>query len=103
MVICVEANEPANAGVLNHDRVHAGGNHRPQILFGLGHLVLEHERVEGDVAAHAAPVQELHQLWQIGFGKVVRAHPGVEPLETEINGVRAVLDRGFGTLPVAGG
>ena len=78
-----------------------GGDHRAHVLLGLGHLVLEDQDVEGDVALHAAPVQELHQLRQIGLGEVVRPHPGVELLQAEVDRVRAVLDRGPRALPIA--
>ena len=64
---------------------------------------IEHQRVERDVAAHAAPVQELHQRRQIRLGEIVGAHPGVELVEAEINRVRAVFDRGAGAIPIAGG
>ena len=56
MVICVEAwigksgescaDQPADAHVLHDRRVHAGGDHRAQIFFGVGQFVFEDERVE---------------------------------------------------------
>ena len=96
------ADQPADADVLDDRGIHSGGDDRAQVLLRLGHFVFENQRVERHVALHAAAVEELHQLRQVGFGEVVRAHPGIELLQAEINGVRAVLDGGFGTFPVAG-
>ena len=56
-----------------------------------------------DVTFHAAPMQKLHQLRQIRFGEIVRAHPRIEFFQAKINRVRAVLDRGFGAFPIARG
>ncbi len=95
--------EPANARVLHNDRINTRRNHRSQIFFGIGKLVLEDERVEGDITAHAAPVEEGHQLRQIGPGKIVRPHSRIEFFKAEINRVRAVFDSGTGAIPIAGG
>ncbi len=112
-VICVEAwigksgeslrINLANAHVLHNRRVHAGGDDGAQIIFRVGQFVFKNERVESDVALHAAPVQKFHQLRQIGLGEIVRAHPRVEFFEAEINRVRAVFDGGLGAFPIAGG
>ena len=97
----VLANQPADADILHDRGVHPGRDHRPHVLLGLGHLVLEDEDVEGDIALHAAPVQELHQPGQIGLGEVVGPHAGVELLQPEVDRVRAVLDGGPGAFPIA--
>ena len=95
------ANQPADADILDDRGVHPGRNHRAHVLLGVGHLVLEDEDVEGDIALHAAPVQEFHQPGQIGLGEIVGPHAGVELLQAEVDRVRAVLDRGPGAFPIA--
>lgn len=97
------ANEPGNADVLNDCGIHAGGDDAAQIISGVRELVFEDERVEGDVAADAAAMQEFHQARQVGLGEIMRAHSGVEFVETEIDRVSAVFDGGFGAFPIAGG
>jgi small ligand-binding sensory domain FIST len=74
-----------------------------QIIFRVGQFVFKNERVERDVAFDAAPVEKFHQLRQIGLGEIMRAHPGVELVEAEINRVRAVFHGGLGAFPIAGG
>ncbi len=54
-------------------------------------------------AANPAPVQEGHQAGQIGLGEIVGAHPGVEPVEAEVDGIGPILHCGAGAFPVAGG
>ena len=93
IVICVEpwigksgdqpADQAAHPHVLHDGGVDTGGDDGLQVVFGGGKFVGEDQRVERDVAAHAAPVQELHQGGQVRFGKVVRAHPGVETAQAE--------------------
>ena len=94
------ADDPADADVLNDGGIDTGRDDRADVLHRIGDLILEHQRVERHVAAHAAPVQELHQPGQGGFGKVMGAHPRVEPVETEIDGVRAILHRCLGAFPI---
>jgi hypothetical protein len=96
------ADEPRDAHVLHDGRVHARCDDAAEVFLGGGEFVGEDERVEGHVALHAAPVEELHEPGQVGLGEVVRAHPGVEAVEAEVDGVRAVLDGGLGAFPVAG-
>jgi len=45
-------------------------------------------------------VKEFHEPRQVGFGKVLGAHAGVEFIEAEIDRVRAIFDGGFGAIPV---
>ncbi len=97
------ADQPADADVLHDGRVHAGGDDGTQIIFCIGQFILKHQRVERDIAFHAAPVQKFHQLWQIAFGKIMRPHPRVEFVQAEVNGIRAIFHSGFGTFPVTGG
>ncbi len=56
------ADKPADAHILHDGRIHAGGDQCAQMCFSFGHLILEHERVERDVAVHAAPMKEFHEL-----------------------------------------
>jgi len=97
------ADEPTDADILNDGSVHTCSDYSAQIFRGIGEFVLEDERVECDVALHAAPMQELHQLGQIGDGEVVRSHPRVEFFEAKVDRVRAVFNGGFGALPITSG
>ena len=97
------ANQAADADILHDGRVDAGGDDGTQVLLRLLHLVLEDKRVEGDVAADAAPVQELHQFRQVGDGEIVGAHARVEAFQPEVDRIRPVFHRGPGTFPVSGG
>ena len=54
------ADQPAKARVLHNDRVNARRNHGAQVFFGIREFVLEGQRVERHVAAHAAPVEKFH-------------------------------------------
>ena len=96
----VLAYQPAHADILHDRGVHPGRNHRPHILLGVGHLVLEDQDVERDIALHAAPVEELHQPGQIRLGEVVGPHAGIELLQPEVDRVRAVLDRRPRAFPI---
>ena len=93
-------NQPANPHILNHRRIHTRRNHRPRVVLRLGHLVLEDQYVERHITLHPAPVQELHQLRQIGLREVVRPHPRVESFQAEVDRVRPVLDRRPCALPI---
>ena len=97
------ANQSAEADILHDHGVDPGGDEGADVVGGFGDLVGEDEDVEGDVAAHAAPVEEAHELRKVGGGEVVRAHPGVEALKAEVDGVGAVLDGGAHAVPVARG
>ena len=97
------AEEPADAHVLHDGRIDSRRDDGAQVLLRLRHLVLEDERVECDVAPHAAPVQELHQLRQIGLDEIVCAHPRIELLQAEVNRVRSVLHRRSRALPIPRG
>ena len=94
--------QTADAGILHDHRVHAGRHHRPQMPFRLGEFVFENQRVQRDVTAHAAPVEKGHQFRQVSGGEIVRPHPGIELFQPEIDGIRAVLDRRPGAIPIAG-
>ena len=94
--------EPADADILHNHRVHAGGNHRAQIFFGVGEFVFEDERVERYITAHPAVVQKFHQFRQISLSEIVCPHPGIELFQPEIDRIGAVLDRGADAIPITG-
>jgi hypothetical protein len=94
--------EPADADVLHDGGVDAGGDDGLQVVGGRGDLVGKDQRVERDVTPHAAPVEEFHELRQVGDREVLGTHARVEALETEVDGVGAVLHGGLGAFPVAG-
>ncbi|OQB92401.1 MAG: hypothetical protein BWX86_01839 [Verrucomicrobia bacterium ADurb.Bin122] len=97
------ADEAGDADVLHDGGIDSGGDDGAQVALGVGEFVGEDEGVEGDVAAHAALVEERHEPGQVGEREVVGAHAGVEALEAEVDGIGAVFDGGAHALPVAGG
>jgi hypothetical protein len=94
---------PADSNILDNHRVHARPNDGLEILPGVVQLRFKHQCVESDVALDAPVVEISHEFRQVGFGKVPGPHPRVKPVQTEINGVRAVLNRRPGAFPVARG
>ncbi len=56
------ADKPADADVLYDRCVHAGGNDRAQIIFGIRQLRREDQRVECHVSAYPAAMEKLHEL-----------------------------------------
>jgi hypothetical protein len=93
--------QTANANVLDDGGIDARRNQRSQITLRIGHLIGEDQRVERHITLDAAPVQKLHQLRQFSLAEIIGPHPRIEPFQAEVNGVRAVFDRGFGALPIA--
>src|SRR6266850_589861 len=85
-------NQSADANVLNDGGIDTGGDDAAQVFLGLGKLIFKYQRVEGDVRFDSPAVQELDQLWQLSFCKVVRPHAGVETFQAEVNSVRAIFD-----------
>ncbi len=97
------ANQPTDADILHDGCVHAGGDEAAQIFGGGRKLVGKHQRIERHVTPHAPPVQKRHQRREIGCGEIARPHPGIEAVESEIDGVRPILHGRAGALPIPGG
>ena len=97
------ANETADANILDDDCVRAGGNDRTEVFLRFGEFVRKNQSVKSDVALHAAAMEKVHEPRQIGIGKIVSAHAGIEALQTEVDRVGAVLDSSPGAVPIAGG
>lgn len=95
------ADEAADADVLHDGRIHSGGDDGAQILFCALQFVRKDQSVERHVAAHAPAMQKLHELRQVRLGEVMGAHPGVELVEAEVDGVCTVLHGGFRAFPIA--
>ena len=90
-----------DAEVLHDDGVGPGFGDSRQRAGGLLQLMLEDQRVEGDVAFDAAAVEGPHDLGQFvevesDFGA------GGEMLQAEVDGVGAGLDGGVELRPVSG-
>jgi hypothetical protein len=96
------SNQAANSNVLNNGRVDAVGNNRPGVLLSLNEFIFKNQGVERHITFHTAPVQKFHQLWQIGFRKVLCAHPRVELFQAKIDRISSILDRGPGAFPITG-
>ena len=95
------AYQAADSDILDNRRIHASGDDGAQVLLGLGHFVLENQRVESDIPLDAALVEKLHKFREVGLREIMRPHPGVELLQPEIDCVRAVLNGGPGAFPVS--
>ena len=88
--------------VLHDDGVGAGFGDGAQEPGGFGQLMVEDQRVEGDIALDAAAVQRAQRVGQFGQGEADLGAGG-EVLEAEVDGVGAGLDGGVQLRPVAGG
>ena len=95
------ADQLADPDVLHDGRVDAGCDDAAQVVLGLGEFLGKDQRIEGHVAAHAALVEMRHELRQVTGGEILRAHPGIESLETEVDCVGSIFDRGLHAFPVA--
>ena len=93
--------EPADAHVLHDGGIHPGRDDRPEVLLRVQEFIGKDESVECDVSLHAAEMQEFHEPGQIGLGKIVGAHPGVETFQAEVNGIGAIFHRSLGALPIS--
>ena len=84
--------EPQQAEVLHQHGVHACCDGRPDDFFHRGQLVVEHERVECEIAADAAGAEKGHQLGQVGQAEIGCPGAGVKAaLQSKIDGIGAVL------------
>jgi hypothetical protein len=90
-----------NAHILHDEGVSARRGDGSDRLHGGFQLVVEDQRVEGDVALHPAAMQRAHHLRQLVERK---ANLGArrEMLEAEVDGVGACFDGGVELWPVAG-
>jgi len=59
--------------------------------------------LEPHVSIHPAVSKEIHQRWQVGFGKIAGSHPRIEFVEAEIDRIGAILDGGTGAIPISSG
>jgi hypothetical protein len=97
------ANQTADANIL-HDRcINSRGDNCAQVFFRLRYFVREDKCVESDITFHTAPMEEFHQCREIGLDEIVSAHPGIEPIQPEIDRVRAVLDGRLRAFPITSG
>lgn len=95
-----QANQPQ---VLNQHRVDARAGHTAHDLFNARELAREDQGVERDVALDAAAMQKRHQLVERIERDVGGSGPGVKArVESEVNRIGSVLDRGARTIPIAG-
>ena len=62
----------------------------------------KHENVETQVAPKPATMQKAHDFRKVQQTEIVRSHSGIEALQPEIDGIRAVLNSRSQTLPIAG-
>ena len=88
--------------ILHDHGVDASRCQQPHLPLELGHLAGKDQRVERHIAANAAPVQESHDLGQIGAIEVMSANAGVVTLKTEVNGIGAVFHGGRQALSITG-
>ena len=95
--------EAHEAHVLHDERIHTRAAAVAQHLLSGVEFAGEDERVERHVSLHAMPVAEGHDLRQFLVAEIVRAQPGIEPRQSEINRVGTIRHRGTQAIPAAGG
>ena len=95
------ARQLGNADVLHNQRVDARAADGLQRLRCAGQFMVKNQRVEGEVAAHAAPVERLHDLRQFVQSE---AHLGArrKVREAEVDGVGACFHGSVHLRPIAG-
>ena len=97
------ARQPEDPEILHDDRVRAGRRRGPHRALHRAELVIEHQRVERHVPAHAVLVQIAHRRRELGHIEVVRPSAGVEPREPEVHRVGARAHRRAHRLRVTRG
>ena len=97
------SDQAADSHVLHDGGIHSRRDERAQELFRLRHFIGKDQGVEGDITLDPAAVEELHQAGQIGLREILRAHPGVEPVQAEVNGIGPIFHGGLDAFPVTGG
>lgn len=89
---------------MDEDGIDPGLGDRDDGLGQFLQLASEDEGVQRDITEYPAAVEHRHEGGQLVGGKIVGPGPGVETcIESEIDGVGPVFDRGLGAIPVAGG
>ena len=96
------AGEPGQADVLDDQGVDASGGGLQHQLPGGLELAGEEQHVDGEEAAHAAPVQPLHHLGEVGGLEVFSPQPGVQHLHAEVHRIGAIGDGSPERLPATG-
>ena len=89
--------------ILDEHRVHAGGVKRDELAFGRRQLVGEDQDVERGITADVVVVEKLHERRQLVVSEIIGALPGIELLETEVDGIRTVGDGRAGAVQITGG
>ena len=92
--------QTAETDVLHDHRIDTGLGSGDQQFRRSIQLIAEHKHVEGEEAPHIALMQPMHQLGQLADAEVVSPLSGIEGINTEINGVRAVGDGCLERVPV---
>ncbi len=95
--------EPGDAEVLDDDRIDARLGAEADGRFDARELVVEDERVERDVALGPALMEIPKGFTERVPVEVRRAGARVEPVQSEVDGVRTRLDCGAQRGEVAGG
>ena len=96
--------EPGGTDILHEHGIDARLGDGDDHLFELGEFIAEDKGVEGGIALQPAAVERAHQTWEIVDREVRGAGPGIETgVETEVDGVGAIFDRGTHAIPVTGG
>src|SRR5688572_27031197 len=85
------SNQAADSDVLNDRSVYPRGDNGAEVVFRVGQFIGKNERIERDVSAHSAPMEKLHQSWEVSLGEILRAHARIEPFQTKVDGIRPIL------------
>ena len=79
--------QTAETHVLNDGGIDTSAISCEKQLSGALQLVCEHQNVEGQKSLHTALVQPIHQLGKVAEPKILSTLPGIEGINTEINGI----------------
>jgi hypothetical protein len=95
------ASEPRQPGILYDNRVHTRLGQPDQNLFGVSEFISEDQGVKRHKASDIVSPKVFHDFRQLFRPKIISPHPGVEPLQPEVDGVRPVRDGRPQAFPVA--
>ena len=95
------AGETGQANVLDNQGIDASLGGLQHQLPGSHKLAWKQQHVHREEATHAAPVQPIHHLGEVGGAEVFSPQPGVKHLHAEIDRIGPIGDGGPEGLPAA--
>ena len=90
----------AKPNVLNDDCIHIDRHDRSKLLLYRGKFISEDQCIHGHITTNSMTMKEGHDRWQVLQGKIISPHPGVEPGQSKINGVRSIGNGSLEAFPI---